>query len=173
MSEENTQATTETVSESLATENSQDGSNDYLIAESKKYRKRAQDAESRLAKLEKSNARAEKSRLASKEEFKTLYENEASEHEKAKVKADSWDNYVSETRDSLLEQHPEEERARLSKLPIKDLVYITNIRTNNTKSNAPEAIGTSKNNVPEKPWSDMDDSERRAYYTYRANKGDR
>ena len=170
MSEDKTQAVTETVSESPATETTQDSSNEYFIAESKKYRKRAQDAEVRLAKLEKSNARAEKTRLESKEEYKTLYENEASEHEIAKVKAANWDNYEESTRASLIEKHPEEERARLSKLDLDDLIYITN-KINNTKPNAPEVIGASKNNVPDKDWSDMNDSERRAYYTYKANKG--
>ena len=59
MSEDKTQATTETASESVAKETTQDSSNEQYIAESKKYRKRAQDAETRLAKLERSLARAE------------------------------------------------------------------------------------------------------------------
>ena len=172
MSEENTTVVQETVSENTATENSQDSSNDYLIAESKKYRKRAQDAESRLAKLEKSNARAEKARLESKEEYKTLYETEASEHEIAKVKAAQWDSHEEKTRNSLLEKHPEAERARLSKLDLDDLIYITD-KIDNTKPNAPEVVGTSKNIVPDKKWADMSDAEKRAYYTYKANQGNR
>ena len=59
MSEDKTQAATETVSESPATETTQDSSNEQYIAESKKYRKRAQDAEARLVELEKSFAKAE------------------------------------------------------------------------------------------------------------------
>ena len=172
MSEDKTQAATETVSESPATETTQDSSNEYFIAESKKYRKRAQDAEVRLAKLEKSNARAEKTRLESKEEYKTLYENEASEHEIAKAKAANWDNYEETTRVSLIEKHPEEERARLSKLDLDDLIYITN-KINNTKPNAPELMGSSKNNVPDKPWADMTEQERRVYYTHKANQANR
>ena len=67
MSEDKTTATTETVSESNAKETPQVSPNDELIAESKKYRKRAQDAETRLAKLEKSLARAEEDKLKEKE----------------------------------------------------------------------------------------------------------
>jgi len=74
MSEDKTQAATETVSESSATETTQDSSNEQYIAESKKYRKRAQDAETRLAKLEKNLAKAEESKLKEKEDFKALYE---------------------------------------------------------------------------------------------------
>ena len=78
MSEDKQQAVTETVSESPAEETQQSSPNDELIAESKKYRKRAQDAETRLAKLEKSLARAEEDKLKEKEEFKTLYEKASS-----------------------------------------------------------------------------------------------
>ena len=51
MSEDKTTAVEETVSEAPATETTQDSSNEGLIAESKKYRKRAQDAESKLLEL--------------------------------------------------------------------------------------------------------------------------
>ena len=71
MSEEQTQVKTEAVSESPTTETTQDSSNEQYIAESKKYRKRAQDAETRLAKLERSLAKAEETNLKEKEEFKT------------------------------------------------------------------------------------------------------
>ena len=69
MSIEETKATTEAVSESPATETTQDSSNEQHIAESKKYRKRAQDAETRLAKLEKTLAKAEETKLKEKEDF--------------------------------------------------------------------------------------------------------
>ena len=54
MSQENSQEVSETVSEQPTTETT-DNSTDVssLVAESKKYRKRSQDAESRLAELEK------------------------------------------------------------------------------------------------------------------------
>ena len=63
MSEDKTQAATETVSESPAPETTQDSSNEQYIAESKKYRKRAQDAEASLAKYEKDRTKAEEDRL--------------------------------------------------------------------------------------------------------------
>ena len=67
MSEDKTPAVTETVSESPATETTQDSSNEQYIAESKKYRKRAQDAETRLAEFEKKFAAAEEDKLKKKE----------------------------------------------------------------------------------------------------------
>ena len=78
MSEEQSVAT-ETVSEETTQEASPSLTDEgALIAESKKYRKRSQDAEARLAKLESQLAKAEKAKLKEKEDFKTLYEqNEA------------------------------------------------------------------------------------------------
>ena len=90
MSEDNNQAVEETVSETPAKETVQDSSNDQYIAESKKYRKRAQDAEARLAKLEKSLAKAEESKLKEKEEFKTLYEQASSKLNDLTINAEKW-----------------------------------------------------------------------------------
>ena len=107
MSEDKTTAVEETVSETPAIETTQDSSNEQYIAESKKYRKRAQDAENRLAKLEKSLARAEEDKLKEKEEFKTLYEKASSEVEGLSANAEKWAKYEEVKRNSLLENHPE------------------------------------------------------------------
>jgi len=155
MSEEQTQAKTETVSESPATETVQDSSNDQYIAESKKYRKRAQDAEAKLAEYEKAKAKAEEGRLKEKEEFKTLYEKASSEVEGLSANAEKWAKYEEAKRNSLLENHPEEDRESLSKLDLDTLEYVTS-KINNIKTNAPEVVGAAKSNAPEKPvdWSD-------------------
>ena len=148
MSEDKTQATTETVSESTATETNQISPNDELIAESKKYRKRAQDAETRLAKLEKSLAKAEESKLKEKEEFKTLYEQASSKVEGLTANAEKWGKYEEAKSASLLESHPEEDRENLSKLDLETLEYVTG-KINNIKPNAPEKAGKARGAVPE------------------------
>ena len=155
MSEDKTQATTETVSESPAPETVQDSSNDQYIAESKKYRKRAQDAEAKLAEYEKAKAKAEEGRLKEKEEFKTLYEKASSEIESLTSNASKWAKYEEAKRTSLLENHPEDERESLTKLDLETLEYVTS-KINNTKQNAPEVVGNARKAVPEKPidWSD-------------------
>ena len=160
MSEDKTQASTETVSESTATETNQISPNDELIAESKKYRKRAQDAETRLAKLEKSLAKAEESKLKEKEEFKTLYEQASSKVEGLTANAEKWGKYEEAKRASLLESHPEEDRENLSKLDLETLEYVTN-KINNTKPNAPETLGHARKTMPEKPFSEMTKQEKK------------
>ena len=172
MSEDKTQATTETVSESPATETTQDSSNEQYIAESKKYRKRAQDAESRIIELEKKFTQQEEAKLKEKEDFKTLYEKASSKIDGLTSNASKWAKYEESRRTNLLESHPEEDRESLSKLDLETLEYVTG-KINNSKPNAPEVIGRSKNPVIDKDWKDMTDDERRAHYTYVANKGNR
>ena len=162
MSEDKTTATTETVSESNATETPQISPNDELIAESKKYRKRAQDAETRLAKLEKSLTKAEEEKLKEKEEFKTLYEQASSKVEGLTTNAEKWSKYEETKRASLLENHPEDERESLSKLDLETLEYVTN-KINNVKPNAPEVAGNPRQDYKQynQDWTKMDERERR------------
>jgi hypothetical protein len=169
MSEDKTTAVEETVSETPAKETPQYSPNDELIAESKKYRKRAQDAETRLSELEKSLAKAEEDKLKEKEEFKTLYEKASSKVEGLSANAEKWAKYEEGKRASLLENHPEDERESLSKLDLETLEYVTN-KINNKPSNAPEVIGASKNVLSEKDWSEMTEKEKREHYAYMANK---
>jgi len=73
MSEE-TQVSDEAVVDNGTENNTQEPAQNEYIAESKKYRKRAQDAETRLAKLEQQLQSQENAKLKEKEEFKTLAE---------------------------------------------------------------------------------------------------
>ena len=172
MSEDKTQAVTETVSESPATETTQDSSNEQHIAESKKYRKRAQDAEARIVDLQNKFTQQEEAKLKEKEDFKTLYEKASSKIDGLTSNASKWTKYEETRRTNLLESHPEEDRESLSKLDLETLEYVTS-KINNSNPNAPEVIGRSKNPVIDKNWKDMTDDERRAHYTFAANKGNR
>ena len=162
MSEDKQPAVTETVSESPATETTQDSSNEQYIAESKKYRKRAQDAETRLVELEKSLAKAEEGKLKEKEEFKTLYEQASSKVESLTSNAEKWGKYEETRRASLLENHPEEDRERLSSLDLDTLEYVTN-KINTTKFNAPEVAGNPRKDykTPTKDWTIMSPEEQK------------
>ena len=73
MSEENV-VSNETVVDNDTENVTQELAQNEYIAESKKYRKRAQDAESQLAKLNKKLESQENAKLKEKEEFKTLAE---------------------------------------------------------------------------------------------------
>lgn len=167
MSQEN-QVASETVSEQ-PTQESPTSSPDVgaLIAESKKYRARAQDAEARISEMEKKMAEAEEAKLKEKEDFKTLYNEASSKIESLSSNAEKWSKYEEARRTSLLEKHPENEREQLSRLDLETLEFVTS-KITNTKPNAPEVIGRSKDIVMNKDWKDMTDSERRAFYESKA-----
>ena len=161
MSQENSQEVSETVSEQPTTETT-DNSTDVssLVAESKKYRKRSQDAEARLAELEKKLASAEEAKLKEKEDFKALYEKVSSENETLSATAQKWNKYEENRRNTLLETAPEEERERLAGLDLDTLEYVTG-KINNEKPNMPEVVGRTRNVQPQKPYSSMTEDERR------------
>ena len=164
MSEETKTVASETVSEQ-PTQETPTTSPDVgaLIAESKKYRTRAQDAEARIAKMEKTLAKAEETKLKEKEDFKSLYEKVSSENESLSSVAEKWTKYEETKRASLLEKHPEEDRESLVNLPLDTLEFVTN-KINGAKANAPEMVGRTKNVVTTKPFSDMTEAERREWH---------
>ena len=160
MSEENNTTVEETASENTVIETPQVSPNEELIAESKKYRKRAQDAEARLSEYEKAKSQAEENRLKEKEEFKTLYEKVSSENEGLKLNAEKWNKYEETRRVSLLEQHPEEDKESLTNLDLETLEYVTS-KINSVKPNAPEVIGNARTDLPQKPYAQMSEQEKR------------
>ena len=163
MSEE-TKVTTETASEGTTTETTQDSSNDGLVAESKKYRKRAQEAEARLSALEKKMDLAKNAELKKKEEWKTLYEEQQQKVESLSANADKWNSYEENRKSNLLEKHPEDERANLAELPLKQLEYLTE-KINNIKPNMPEVLGNARQDMPSKPYAQMSEDEKKANWS--------
>ncbi len=166
MSQENSQEVSETVSEQPTTETNNNPTDvSSLIAESKKYRKRSQDAESRLEELEKklasALASAEEAKLKEKEDFKALYEKVASENESLSANAQKWNKYEENRRNTLLESVPETEKERLASLDLDTLEYITS-KLNSQKPNAPEVAGSARRYKMDKPLSQMTASEKEA-----------
>ena len=151
-----------TVSEevSTGTEVNSPDTESPLAYENKKYRKRAQDAEARLAELEKKLTSAEEAKLKEKEDFKALYEKVSSENESLSVTAQKWTKYEETRRNTLLEAAPEEERERLSTLDLDTLEYVTG-KINNVKANAPEIAGNPRTIIPKKKFSEMTAEEKR------------
>ena len=110
MSEE-TKVATETVSEGTTpqtpTETPDAGA---LIAESKKYRQRSQDAEAQLAKLQAKLEQQDNAKLKEKEEFKTLAEKFESQVNDLTPYKDKYESMVDARKLKLLERLPEDQR---------------------------------------------------------------
>ena len=163
MSQENSQEVSETASEQPTTETT-DSSTDVssLVAESKKYRKRSQDAEARLAELEKKLASAEEVKMIQEGKKDELIAKYQSDNESLVANSEKWAKYEEGKRASLIEQHPEEDRESLAKLPLDTLEYVTN-KINNVKPNAPEVAGNPRKDYKDynQDWTKMDAKERR------------
>ena len=161
MSEEANVAT-ETVSEETTQEATTEPTDvGALIAESKKYRKRSQDAEAERDALKSQLAKAEEAKLKEQGEFQTLYEEAKTKMETLESNADKWSKYETAKRESLLNSVPEGERESLVDLPFETLEYVTN-KINNMKPNAPEVVGSPREaSKPLGNWAEMDAEERR------------
>ena len=161
MSQENSQVESNTVSEQPTVETN-DSSTDIkgLVLENKKYRQRSQEAEERLAKLEKKLASAEEAKLKEKEDFRALYEKVSSENESLSSNAQKWNKYEENRRSTLLESVPETERERLVSLDLDTLEYVTG-KINNIKPNAPEVVGNPRGVKKTKHFTEMTAQEKR------------
>ena len=164
MSEETNPVATETVSEA-STNEATTSSTDVgaLIAESKKYRKRSQEAEARLAELQSDLDKVKKDDLKKKEEYKTLYEESEEKIQSLTSNAEKWSKYEEAKREALLNKVPEKEREAMSKLDLETLEFVTN-KISNVKPNIPEVVGNPRNVTPEKEYKDMSYEERKAYH---------
>ena len=142
MSEEqvvSNEAEVETGTENVTQDNAQ---NEY-IAESKKYRKRAQDAENKLAKLNKQLESQENTKLKQKEEYKTLAEKyEAQVNELSPFK-EKYDTLVDQRRSKLLDRLPEDKRETFKNKDLDVLEFMTNeLKTKTQEPSARNLVGT-------------------------------
>ena len=163
MSEE-TQVATETVSEGTTpqtpTETPDVGS---LIAESKKYRQRSQDAEAQLANLQSKLEEQENTKLKEKEAFKELAEKFESQVNELTPFKDKYETILANRKEQLLEQIPKEQR---DKFKDKDLEVLEFMVDNMPKKSNPEpsARGQVGNPLPQKHWTEYKgDEAKRAY----------
>jgi len=153
MSEETKSVVSETVSEQPTQEISYEALQEKFKAEtaySKVQRQKKQDAEARIAEMEKTLAKAEETKLKEKEDFKALYEKVSSENESLSSVAEKWTKYEETKRASLLEKHPEEDRESLQGLPLDTLEFVTN-KIASAKANAPQVAGNARQEIPNEP----------------------
>ena len=127
-----------------------------VIAESKKYRKRSQAAEARVAELEAQINSFETDKLKEKEEFKTLYEKVSAENESNKALANKWTNYEATKREQLLQQVPDEEKAEWNDSPLNLLEkYVS--KANTIQPQNPDHVVSKTRNLTDIPsdWTKM------------------
>ena len=127
-----------------------------VIAESKKYRKRSQAAEARVAELEAQINSFETDKLKEKEEFKALYEKVSVENEQNKATAEKWNQYEATKREQLLQQVPDEEKAEWNDSPLNLLEkYVS--KANTIQPQNPDHVVSKTRNLTDIPsdWTKM------------------
>ena len=148
----------------------QDESVDYKslyldeVQNAKKLRKRAQDAEVTVQENTKSQETQKVKQMQEQEKYKELYESTA-------PFKDKWESYESTRREALLSKLPEEDREDLNQKDLETLEYIVRLKEESKPVNPAHSPGMPRS-IPfesNKPYSEMNEQEKRAYYTQKAN----
>ena len=134
-----------------------------LIAESKKYRTRAQEAESKLAELQSSLEKKKEEELAEQNKWEELATKRQSELDLIKTDYERLKGAEEAYKEELLNSLGEEERETFKDLSVSQLRALSEKLTNEVQdvpstSSAPARANNSSN----KNWVDMSSEERRA-----------
>ena len=129
-------------------------------AYSQKQRQRAQKAEAELEKMVARNKKMEEDSMVEQNKFKELWEQDKSDAEWAR-------SYKKSKKASLLEKIPEDKRDKFKSWGLDQLeTYVQDaVEGSESKGETMKSVpGQVSVPVPDKPYGDMTDAERRAYY---------
>lgn len=159
MSEETTRVEEQAVVEAPTQENNDDVGG--LIAESKKYRTRAQAAEAELNQLKESLKLQEQKRLEEKEEFKSLYENVKAENEQLKPVVEQFKIQEQQRREHLLSQLSDDDQEIYQDLPTLKLEkHIERLGKQKVQVSDAKEVTSSGKFASNTKWADLSDKDR-------------
>ena len=142
MSEEK-QVSNETVVEKDTESVTQEPAQNEYIAESKKYRKRAQDAETKLADLQKKLETQQNQKLKEKEEYKTLAEKYEAQVNDLNPYKEKYEGLVEQRRTKLLGRLPEDKRETFKNKDLDVLEFmVSELKTKVSEPSARNLVGT-------------------------------
>ncbi len=132
-----------------------------LIAESKKYRTRAQSAEAELQELKENLKLQEKKQLEEKEEYKSLYQSMKEENEQLKPIVETFQTQEQQRRDNLLSKLSDEDREIYQDLPtIKLEKHIERLDNKKVQVSDAKEVTQSGKFAKNASWSDMSEQEK-------------
>ena len=154
---EETQAEAETPTQEVKQNDEVGG----LIAESKKYRTRAQSAEAELKELKEAQRLQEQQQLEEKEEFKSLYENMKQENEELKPVVEKFQSQEKARRENLLSQLSDEDKEIYQDLPtIKLEKHIERLGNKKVQVSDAKEVTQSGKFAKNASWADMSEQEK-------------
>ena len=160
MSEENVKVEEQAVAETpTKEENNNEVGN--LIAESKKYRTRAQTAEAELNELKENLKLQKQKQMEEKEEFKSLYENMKQENEQLKPVVEKFQIQEKQRREHLLSQLSDEDQEIYTDLPtIKLEKHIERLGNKKVQVSDAKEVTSSGKFAGNSKWSDLSEKDR-------------
>ena len=161
MSEENVKVEEQAVAETpTKEENNNEVGN--LIAESKKYRTRAQTAEAELNELKENLKLQKQKQMEEKEEFKSLYENMKQENEQLKPVVEKFQIQEKQRREHLLSQLSDEDQEIYEDLPtIKLEKHIERLGKNKVQISDAKEVTSSGKFAKNAKWNDLSEKDRK------------
>tara|TARA_R100000655_G_scaffold36272_1_gene70511 strand:+ start:309 stop:890 length:582 start_codon:yes stop_codon:yes gene_type:complete len=135
-----------------------------LIAESKKYRSRAQTAEDELSKLQKKLEADKETQMAEQNKWQELAEQRGSKLQEQEPVIEAAMKQLEALREEILADMDEEDRETFGDLPLDKLKAIHNKLKIETKAEIAPTDGTPARsaNPENKNWVDLSDDERRS-----------
>ena len=175
MSQDNTQTATgyveqppveKTTAQEVATESQKEQPAEpevgSLIAESKKYRSRAQEAEGKLAKMERKLAQDRENTMAEQNKWQELAEERRVKLQEQEPVIEAAMNEMAAFREEILADFSEEDREAFGELNLTQLRTLHKKLINESTSVRPtDGTPARTANPDNKNWLDMDEKERR------------
>ena len=133
------------------------------IAESKKYRNRAQEAETKLAKLKSNISKQEDERLAENNEWKEIAEKRQIRYDSIETDYTRLKDAEEAYREELLTQLSDEDKESFGDLSVTQLRTLTDKLNQKINNVAPTSGAPARSTNPtNKNWLDMNADERRS-----------
>jgi hypothetical protein len=132
-----------------------------LIAESKKYRTRAQAAEAELNELKENLKLQEQKQLEEKEEFKSLYEKMKEENSQLKPVVEQFQIQEKQRREHLLSQLSDDDQEIYADLPTNSLEkHLERLGNRKVQISDAKEVTSSGKFAENAKWSDLSEKDR-------------
>ena len=140
------------------------------VNNSKKLRKRSQEAETKVTEFTKAQETNKVKQMKEQEKFQELSEELQKRLDDVSPYKEKWEAHETAQREKYLSKFPKADREKFANESLQVLEYMT--EKLNEVTNQPSVAhkpGASRTVSFDKPWSEMSDQERRAFYTQKAN----
>tara|TARA_Y100001963_G_scaffold153069_1_gene239073 strand:- start:5511 stop:6056 length:546 start_codon:yes stop_codon:yes gene_type:complete len=155
---------------------SQDDSNvDYKalyldeVQNSKKLRKRSQEAETKVTEFTKAQETNRVKQMKEQEQFQELSEELQKKLDSTMPYKEKWEAHETAQREKYLSKLPKADREKFANESLQVLEYMTDKLSESTTQPTQHKPGATRTVPINKPYSEMNEEERRAYYTQMAN----